>query len=100
MSIDVYEKIRVYADQLNAWSASDCPGATYDELVVISGNTSPAAVFNEAMARINRVVDLLRDGQPIKQSLDDGSFPGDRLPVYVAAFGAIKGKRVHDLMDS
>lgn len=95
-----FETAKARAEELNAWAAADCPGATYEDLLAINGDHSPGAAFSAAMTRIANLVALLADGQPIKASLDTEGFTGDRLPVYVAALGATKGQRVHDLLES
>lgn len=95
-----FETAKARAEELNAWAAADCPGATYEDLLAISGDNSPAAACSEAATRISKLVALLADGRPIKESLDTEGFAGDRLPVYVAAFGGSKGTRIHDLLEA
>ena len=96
----LFDKAKSSVDSLNAWAAADCPGATYEDLLEIQKDSSPGEAFSAAMSRIKNLVGLLADGRPLKASLDNAAFNGDRLPVYVAALGAARGKRVHDLMET
>lgn len=95
----LFETVKALAEELNAWAAADCRGATYEDLLRINGDGSANEAVAGALARIARTVGLYKDGNPIKAALDEAGFTGDRLPVYVAALGGTRGKRVHDFLE-
>ena len=96
----LFEIVKARVNELNTWTADNCPGASYVDLSNIAGNREPIRALTEALNRIDKFVGLITDGHPIKIALDNEGFSGDRVPFYIAALGASRGRSVHDLIEA